>query len=63
MADAEKTMSILEWKKRLRKITFGDRQETKKTDRVSNIMIAFLVGFLFGIIVAGILIPYLRALF
>lgn len=64
MPDIEKTMEQLKWNERLRKIRFGEKTEKdEKTNSVSNILITFIVGFLFGVIVAGILIPYLRNLF
>ncbi len=56
MSEADKTMDELEWQKRLKDIRFYEEPK-KKSNRTSNILVAFLIGFLFGLIVAGILIP------
>ncbi len=61
MSDVEKTMRELEWKKRLQGVRFDD--ETEKTNnQTSNILVAFLIGFLFGLIIAGILIPQITGI-
>ncbi len=56
MSEIENTMRELEWKKRLREVRFDEETE-KINNQTSNILVAFLIGFLFGLIIAGILIP------
>ncbi len=56
MSEVEKTMDELEWKKRLERIRVYEEPE-KQCNHTSNILVAFLIGFLFGLILAGILIP------
>jgi len=56
MSEIENTMRELEWEKRLQEVRFNE--ETEKVDnQTSNILVAFLIGFLFGLIIAGLLIP------
>jgi len=56
MSEIENTMRELEWKKRLQEVRFDEETE-KVNNQTSNILVAFLIGFLFGLIIAGILIP------
>ncbi len=56
MSEIENTMRELEWKKRLQEVRF-DGETEKTNNQTSNILVAFLIGFLFGLIIAGILIP------
>ncbi|MBS3781798.1 MAG: hypothetical protein KGY66_05590 [Candidatus Thermoplasmatota archaeon] len=58
MSEVEKTMRELEWKKRLQDIRFDEEIEDSNS-HTSNILVAFLIGFLFGLILAGILLPYI----
>lgn len=57
MTEVEKTMDELDWNKRLNEIRFYAEEPEQKTNRTSNILVAFLIGFLFGLIVASILVP------
>ena len=56
MSEIENTMRELEWKKRLQDVRYDEETE-KVNNQTSNILVAFLIGFLFGLIIAGILIP------
>jgi len=56
MSEIENTMRELDWEKRLQEVRFDEEIE-KTNNQTSNILVAFLIGFLFGLIIAGILIP------
>ncbi len=56
MSEIENTMRELEWEKRLQEVRFDEETE-EVNNQTSNILVAFLIGFLFGLIIAGILIP------
>ncbi len=62
MSKVEKTMEGLDWDNRLKNIMFEEENEEKKTYHKTNIIIAFLIGFLFGIIISGALISNLSTL-
>ncbi len=62
MSKVEKTIEGLEWDKRLKEVMSDEQPDRRKTYHKTNVVIAFLIGLLFGIIISGTLISNLTAL-
>ncbi|MBS3817589.1 MAG: hypothetical protein KGY76_08520 [Candidatus Thermoplasmatota archaeon] len=61
MSEIDDTIKSLEWDRRLKEVRFGvvEEESEESTYRTLDILIAFFVGLLFGVIVAGLAIPSL----
>ena len=60
MSELDETIEGLEWNRRLREARFwvSESEEESKTDEFGTleVLIAFFVGLLFGVILTGILV-------
>ncbi len=58
MSELDETMESLEWNRRLREARFWASEEESETGEFGTleILIAFFVGLLFGVILTGVLV-------
>ncbi len=66
MTELDENIKSLEWDKRLNDVRFGSAKEEEKAAMQKStleILIAFFIGLLLGLVIGSIIIPLLAGLF
>ncbi len=67
MSELDETIDNLEWEKRLAEVRYGKVREDEKERYIiesgpMEVLVAFLIGLLFGLIIGSIVVPALTGI-